>query len=362
MLGKIKYRLVLFLKRKIDRHLSKKQEKYLRKYQKQTEFNTWYWQIVTKEKHFPLPLGKRLKMYRHGFKADDYHLYHFEKNDMNQYMSERDRWKTRNVNGEYNLLLDDKMVFFNLFSNKLNIPRNICLLTHRKLIPMEDTFKSMKEVLEHYPKLVIKPVCSGGGAGVHVVEKRQNEYYINLIKSDLKQIDEISQNGEFIVTPFVEQHRYAKEIFPNSTNTIRVIMIRDHYGKVEIPYALHRFGSNQSGCVDNVCSGGYFGLIDVKTGKIGEMTSYGTTDFYTKHPDTKKQITGVQIPRWNKIKKTLTEVMEKMPYLKFVAWDIVVTYDDFVVIEANTSTGIGIIQVFEPLKGTTLGKFYEKNW
>ena len=60
MLGKIKYRLVLFLKRKIDRHLSKKQEKYLRKYQKQTEFNTWYWQIVTKEKHFPLPLGKRL--------------------------------------------------------------------------------------------------------------------------------------------------------------------------------------------------------------------------------------------------------------------------------------------------------------
>ena len=54
--------------------------------------------------------------------------------------------------------------------------------------------------------------------------------------------------------------------------------------------------------------------------------------------------------------------MEKMPYLKFVAWDIVVTDDDFVVIEANTSTGIGIIQVFEPLKGTTLGKFYEKNW
>ena len=278
-------------------------------------------------------------------------------------MSDVERWKTRNVNGIYNILMDDKLVFYDFFQNVINIPSNICLIDYGKLIPLEDKKdKSIEEVLSSYNKIVIKPVNSGGGTGVHIVEKKENKYYVNDVESNLNYINTFIKNNRYVVQPFIEQHAYSNKVYNKSTNTIRIIMFRGDSGKIKIPYVLHRFGSNISGCVDNVCSGGYFGLVDIKTGKIGKITSYSSTEFYSVHPDSKSKVEGITIPRWNVVKKELTKVMEDLPYIKFIAWDVLITEKNFCVIEANASTGLGILQVFEPLRNTELGKFYENNW
>ena len=53
--------------------------------------------------------------------------------------------------------------------------------------------------------------------------------------------------------------------------------------------------------------------------------------------------------------------MEKLPYLKFVAWDLLITEKDICVIEANSSSGVNIIQVFGGQKNKELGKFFKEN-
>ena len=363
MFGKLRYKFVLYIKDKIDKHLMHKQVKYQKKYNKQLNFNTWYYQVVTSNKKFNLSFFKRLKMYKKGFKSDDYYLYHLDINSIDKYMSEVERWKTRNVNGIYNLLLDDKLVFYDFFKNMINTPCNLCLLDFGKYIPLTDKkSKSIKDLLDDHSKIVVKPVTSGGGAGVHIIEKKECNYYVNGINRDLKYIQMILKNNRFVVQTYIEQHQYSNNIFSKSANTIRVIMFRDNNDKIVIPYALHRFGSDASGYVDNVCSGGYFGLIDISTGKIGKITSYSGTDFYSLHPDTKAKVEGISVPHWNSVKRELSNVMQDIPYIKFIAWDVLITEKDFCVIEANASTGLGILQVFEPLKNTELGNFYENNW
>ncbi len=363
MLGKLRYKFVLYIKARIDKHLMHKQLKYQKKYNKQLNFNTWYYQIVTSNKNFNLSFFKRLKMYKKGFKSDDYYLYHLDINNIDNYMSDVERWKTRNVNGIYNLLLDDKLVFYDFFKNMINTPSNLCLLDFGKYYSLaEKKCKSLGELLYMYSKVVAKPVTSGGGAGVHIIEMIDDDYFVNGINRNLKYINTVLQNNRFVVQPYIEQHHYSNEIFAKSANTIRVIMFHDDNDNIIIPYALHRFGSDASGYVDNVCSGGYFGLIDISTGKIGKITSYKGLDFYSSHPDTGARIEGISVPHWNKVKKELSDAMKNLPYIKFIAWDVLITEKDFCVIEANTSTGLGILQIFEPLKKTELGKFYENNW
>ena len=124
--------------------------------------------------------------------------------------------------------------------------------------------------------------------------------------------------------------------------------------------AVHRFGTNRSGIVDNASSGGIFANIDIKTGILEEAYSYYSKDFYEKHPDTGIQIKGVKIPNWNMIKENLLKIATKFPYINFVAWDIVPTKEGFSVIEGNTSTGFGLLQGKHGIAKSELAEFYKK--
>ncbi len=50
-----------------------------------------------------------------------------------------------------------------------------------------------------------------------------------------------------------------------------------------------------------------------------------------------------------------------MPYVKHAGWDVIVTDDDFVVIEINDHPGNRTLQVHEPLlRNDRLREFYER--
>ena len=50
--------------------------------------------------------------------------------------------------------------------------------------------------------------------------------------------------------------------------------------------------------------------------------------------------------------------MEKLPYIYFVAWDVLLTEDGICIIEANSSSGINIIQMWGGQRNKELGNFY----
>ena len=67
----------------------------------------------------------------------------------------------------------------------------------------------------------------------------------------------------------------------------------------------------------------------------------------------------MQIPNWEGIKQQMLDVCKKIPYMDFIAWDLLITEEGVSVIEANTSSGVNIIQLWGGQKQGELGDFFE---
>ena len=67
------------------------------------------------------------------------------------------------------------------------------------------------------------------------------------------------------------------------------------------------------------------------------------------------------IPGWSEIKLQILEVCNKIPYMDFIAWDLLVTDREVCVIEANSSSGVNIIQLWGGQRKGALGDFFKHN-
>lgn len=59
-----------------------------------------------------------------------------------------------------------------------------------------------------------------------------------------------------------------------------------------------------------------------------------------------------------KIKAEILEVADKLPFMDFIAWDILITKKGVCVIEANSSSGVNIIQLWGGQRQGELGDFF----
>lgn len=343
--------------RTYERHINKSKIKI-------HNISDWYWCIVSSSKKFNVPFFKRIKMYLNGFTSDQYVLYNFEKNNMKEYLTDVQRWKSREVNGEYNIILDDKRLFYEIFSKYLDIPKTIGYITNKKFQNYNGEIlqiENLIDLIKQNGKLVFRRFSDGGGRGFFIVEYKDNEYFLSGSKMSYIELkNQLVNYDKYIITPFIKQEEYSNKIYADSVNTIRVVVINNGDGTYSVPIALHRFGSKKSGFVDNASSGGIFSNVNVETGELSVAHSYFSTDIFEKHPDTNEQIKGVLIPNWGKIKNELIQVSKKFPYINIIAWDVVATKNGFKVIEANTSTGFCFFQTEKGLAHSELGDFYKR--
>ena len=94
------------------------------------------------------------------------------------------------------------------------------------------------------------------------------------------------------------------------------------------------------------------------TGELTEARPLWADGAFSNHPDTGAQIEGALVPMWEETKDLVLELAGTFPYLNFVAWDILVAPDGPYVIEANTSSGVNIIQMWGPQRQGELGDFF----
>lgn len=323
----------------------------------------YYFKIFKVEQEFKVPFLRKLKMNFLGFTSDQYIRYNLKEDYIGDYISEFERWKSRTVNGRYNLVLDDKIIFQEVFMKYVDIPKNIAWVRNGKVYDLKGSCiqdNEIIDILEKHEKVYIKPVYgSGGGRGVHLIRKLKDNIYMD---DRIIKIEDIKNLNDYIVVEFVEQHRYSREIFDKSTNTIRLITTMDSSENVvNILHAVHRIGVKTSIPVDNCRRGALAAKVDINTGILGGAKTYFDTRVYDYHPDTKKSIKGVKVPHWDHIKTKIIEVAKKFPYIPFMAWDIVITENSFSVIEINASTGLDLLQIWEGERNNLLGDFYREH-
>lgn len=296
------------------------------------------------------------ELWEKGFTPSSGKLYNFKAFSIEDYLSDLQREMTAGINGPWAAVLDSKIVFAHVFGAVVPTPR---IVAHTNL-------NSLVGELQPGLAFFAKPAAGGGGIGV--IQGKVTSSGIQIKESIVTQFDfermllehRAGPRNHYIITESVTPHEVVSRLFPATTNTVRMLMMRDDEG-VFIASAVIRIGSKDSGFVDNFSAGGLSCSIDISTGKIGPARRKNGQSLLS-HPDTGQPIAGRRLPFWTETKRAAHMAMEHCPALRYVGWDIVISRVGPVFLEGNHYSDVNLLQVHKPLlRDDRVKAFYEAN-
>ena len=220
---------------------------------------------------------------------------------------------------EYWHWFDDKAQFNELFREW--IPRK-WLLIGEKTDP-QDLFAMCR----NNTQLIGKPLEGSSGQGIRKYTaddwKDGPEAFLQKLKDD----------GIGILEEIVIQHPKMASLCPTSVNTCRIATL---FGDKQqgIVYAFLRIGNGK--VMDNVDCGGMAARIDLDSGKLLTVGADKQGNTFIKHPMTNTSIIGFEIPFWEEAKAMCMKAAEKVPQMRFIAWDVAITENGPTFIEGNS--------------------------
>lgn len=227
--------------------------------------------------------------------------------------------KVNNMKEAYKF--EDKALFNQLYDKYLN----------RKWLLLNDNLNEFKEFVSSEKEIIVKPLSLSCGKGVEkikIVKKNIEELYKTLIK-----------NGQILVEQVAEQHEDINNVYPYAVNTVRVVTLNK-----KVVAAFIRFG-NHKNVVDNFNHGGMVTTINIESGVVEFPAIDKSGNVFTKHPMTNKEIVGLKIPMWNKIKKLCIDACSITPEIGYIGWDVCVGPKKPFLIEGNDFPGHDLYQL-----------------
>ncbi|WP_165870280.1 sugar-transfer associated ATP-grasp domain-containing protein [Albibacterium bauzanense] len=309
-----------------------------------------------------------ISMMSKGFDVESIYLYSLNKTNYKKYLPDSAIPKiSLNSNNGYWPILHDKFVFYRFIKDKLPTGELLGIVFKGEITAVDGVFgyAELLEGLKKSNKYVLKPLQGGNTTGILFLSLT-NEALILQGKPIDQDILKSTINGlnEYGIFKFYEQHKLFAKIYPGSINTIRLVTLYDFEQKKPFIHAsILRMGWSRSAPFHNFQKRGLVSLIDNETGLLSickRKDENGRITHQSNHPDTNQVIEGMVIPFWEDIKGTILAYLEKNPFLDYVGWDILVTDEGFLVIEANHNPGLGFMQAFKPLLEDPRGANYFK--
>ncbi len=219
----------------------------------------------------------------------------------------------------YWYLFDDKATFNALF--KEHIRRNWL-----KISPDTDRIAFLAFLSEN-EDIIAKPLEGSSGVGIlHYTREdwlgREDAFLTELLANDIG-----------IIEQRVIQHPKMMEMCPTSVNTIRIATLLGDK-KQGVVYAFLRIGNGK--IMDNVDCGGMAARVDLESGKLLTVGADKAGNIFTKHPMTGTPIIGFEVPFFQEAMQMCLEAAQKVPQMRFIAWDVAVTKDGPCFIEGNS--------------------------
>ena len=220
---------------------------------------------------------------------------------------------------EYWHFFDDKAQFNELF--KEFIPRK-WILTNGDT----DT-EELYNLCRNSTQLIWKPLEGSSGQGI---KKYTPEDWKDGPEAFLAKMN---ADGKGILEEMVIQHPKMASLCPTSVNTCRIATLLGDKQQ-GIVYAFLRIGNGK--VMDNVDCGGMAARIDLDTGRLLTVGADKQGNTFIKHPITNTSIIGFTIPYWEEAKAMCLKAAEKVPEMRFIAWDVAITENGPTFIEGNS--------------------------
>lgn len=326
----------------------------------------WVVRILFAPNHFNVPLWRRLYLaFAGGFVPDQDVLYDLRHRPKSAYLSEFDWYRSRFINDPFNPMLNNKVVCAEVLKDYAQVPETLFVKNKGRFMRYSDR-KNLSNVqgaidtVAEAGSVFMKPIGAGKGKGVHRLDYTDGKFLVDeslVSQTDLEVM--LRKHDGWFFCRCINQHPGLAKIYDKTSNTIRLITMRDpESGQFKVFFAVLRLGTVKTIPIDNGSVGGLVSKIDLETGELSEARSLWSLSVHPVHPNSQAPIQGERIPQWEALKDKMIKLAEQFPYLQFVAWDILLAEDGPYIIEANTSSGVNIIQVWGPQRQDELGDFY----
>lgn len=278
-------------------------------------------------------LGVTKACIQYGIKHNEFFAFEFWKKTENERLTYLGHWVRLAIDASLN---QDKYAF--IVGDKLTTYERLRPYFKRLLIPLRnaDDVYGAEEVLKSRSWVIVKPRWGHEGIGIEFIDCSKLDACREAL---LKKV----ALDEYVLEDLIVQHPVMSQVYPKSVNTIRVVtVLKDD--KVNLIRAAVRFGYNTE--CDNLFQGGLAAPVDLQTGEIYKpaISKIVATDLFEKHPITGQVLVGLIIPYWDEVVNLVIEMARRLPELRSVGWDIAITAEGPVLVEANITWCGNLIQ------------------
>jgi hypothetical protein len=309
----------------------------------------------------PFGLAGRLACVRRGFSSRSAALYGLDgPPDPDLYISDwREGALAKRPGRRHAAMFDDKLAFY--YAMRSLTPRVTPVLGFTRggrFVPIDEP--EAERPLSAYLREIAQPVVLKPNFGIHgngivFVEPDGGGPRLRgrTTAAAPEALEREIERSEYLVAPLVRQATYAREVFPGSTNTVRVMTVVDvDSGRPFVPMCVHRFGSSRTAPIDAFAKGGVLSEIDLETGTLGRLVAppeNGRRVVLDAHPDTGTRVPGIRIPGWHELLDHMLEVADRLRFVPYVGWDVIVTDDGFFINEGNVQPSLKLLQACRPI-------------
>lgn len=214
-------------------------------------------------------------------------------------------------------------------------------------------FVAAIDALELPDGIIVKPLTGGSGSAVFKLCTRHGQLFHDdhpLGESEFDRLIFTTNKGhywtEFVVQETISQHPDLSRFNPTSVNTIRIDTLVDASGQVHFNAAALKVGTRGS-IVDNSSAGGYMIAIDLETGHLktgAKRESEFGGQYHDVHQTFRVDPSSFVMPFWRQTRDTVELAARTLAPFRSLGWDIAITPDGPLVVEANADYGIDVLQ------------------
>jgi hypothetical protein len=289
--------------------------------------------------------------YRNGFLSYRLPQYGITKKNRNEFISDFEYKWLRHINGKHKEWMEDKITVKYIASDFNHMfPEYYYHISYKngatRIIPMMDcpreeygtTFDDVLKLAKEKGELALKPDQGSHGDGFYRLTYKDDKFYLNFQEATEEEIISIlaDKENQYLITEYIRMHPQFKKIYSGAVSTIRIIVFKKDGRTPQIGNVYMRFGSKQTGAVDNLGAGGMFAQLDVETGFYHNAKIFVDNSIIDcpRHPDTNTLIEGY-VPHWEQVKADVLKVAAAIPQLEFFGFDLAVTEDGIKFPEIN---------------------------
>lgn len=246
---------------------------------------------------------------------------------------QRATYITRGVNNNYVKLLNDPEAMKKV-DNKLQFNKDYSQFIKRDWICLNEVgYEEFETFFKKHKNIIVKPIDEMCGKGVEKITLEEN--------TNIKDIyDNLLKNNQILIEECVKQNSKISSLNPSSVNTLRVVTLKKQ-NKVSVLFTALRIGNGKS--VDNFNNGGMFTTVN-EDGIITKPAISKDGTIYDIHPLTHQKIVGFKLPNFDIALDTAKKCAALIDNVRYIGFDVVITEDSALILEANPFPGHDLYQ------------------